>query len=100
MFLLLVLSLAWGIDVISIVRTDHLPPSSNSFVIHDATQALVVDAGRTEADFQDVVNAVAGLSNVSLRGLFLSHGHPDHATAAWRWAKTFSAPIFETSWSR
>lgn len=61
---------------------------SNVFVLSKKSRAIIIDAG---ADLTAVKAAVAG-QNVD--GVFLTHGHYDHALYAPLYAKTFGCKIF------
>ncbi len=63
-------------SVTAIVRTNHDPPSSNSFIVSDSTQLLVVDIGRVEADFTQVVNGLNQFGGLHLNGLVLTVRRP------------------------
>ena len=61
---------------------------SNTFILIKDDQAIIVDAG---AELKDVINAVNGKK---VKGLFLTHGHYDHAYYALSYIDYFKCPVY------
>lgn len=66
--------------------SNHL--ESNTFVVSDNGQSLIVDSG---AEVEDVIAAVGDNKVV---GVLLTHGHFDHAFNSTEYAKTFGCKIY------
>lgn len=80
---------------IKLVRANNPGPmtldGTNTWIIPDGTNFVVVDPGPLAADHLDALcDATAG--NVSR--ILLTHGHPDHAEGAEEFARRVSATIF------
>ncbi|MFI3206786.1 MAG: MBL fold metallo-hydrolase [Clostridia bacterium] len=50
---------------------------TNCYVIHDGTDAVIIDAGTQPEDIIDVINS----KNLNLKAILLTHGHHDHVRA-------------------
>jgi glyoxylase-like metal-dependent hydrolase (beta-lactamase superfamily II) len=64
-------------------------------VIYDSIQVLVVDIGKADEDATDIQKVLSPLLvSRTLNGFFLTHGHPDHVTQAWKMVQLYEAPIY------
>ncbi len=69
----------------------HLPPmNTNSLLVSVGTDAVIFDAWGRAADWEKVLLE----RGLKLRGIYSTHGHPDHISAAPSLAKAFNVDWF------
>lgn len=69
----------------------HLPPTNtNSLLVSVGTDAVIFDAWGRATDWEKVLLE----RGVKLRGIYSTHGHPDHISAAPGLAKAFNVDWF------
>lgn len=69
----------------------HLPPmNTNSLLVSVGTDAVIFDAWGRATDWEKVLLE----RGVKLRGIYSTHGHPDHISAAPGLAKAFNVDWF------
>jgi glyoxylase-like metal-dependent hydrolase (beta-lactamase superfamily II) len=69
----------------------HLPPmNTNSLLVSVGTDAVIFDAWGRATDWEKVLLE----RGVKLRGIYSTHGHPDHISAAPSLAKAFNVDWF------
>jgi len=51
---------------------------SNAYIIHDGTNAVLIDSGINATHANLIVQALANIGGITLTGIFITHGHPDH----------------------
>ena len=69
---------------------------TNTFIIGDATGCLVIDPGDAAPTHLDAI-AATGATLGGIRGIIITHGHPDHLGGAATLAAQVVAPIFACS---
>jgi glyoxylase-like metal-dependent hydrolase (beta-lactamase superfamily II) len=88
-------AIAGEVNVITIARPNRLPPTSNTYILYDDTQVLVVDLGKVLNDTVEVVQKLEPLLTTrQLNGFFITHGHPDHCTNAYYFKKRYDATVW------
>jgi glyoxylase-like metal-dependent hydrolase (beta-lactamase superfamily II) len=88
------------LTVTPILRPNRPNPSCNAYVVWDSTQVLLVDVGKVDDDWSEVTNVLTPLledNARTLRGVFITHGHPDHVGQVYRVAQELQVPIFVAS---
>jgi glyoxylase-like metal-dependent hydrolase (beta-lactamase superfamily II) len=69
----------------------HLPPTNtNSLLVSDGKDAVIFDAWGKAADWERVLLE----RGLKLRGIYSTHGHPDHISAAPALARAFNVDWF------
>ncbi|MCM2389643.1 MBL fold metallo-hydrolase [Streptomyces albipurpureus] len=71
----------WKLPV-AVVR--NVPPTVNVYAVESGDRILLVDAGWDEESLRSLESGLDGLgaSLADVEGIFLTHGHPDHAGLA------------------
>lgn len=82
-----------SITVLPILRPNQPSPSCNAYIVYDDTQVLVIDVGKEESDADTLIEKLTPLlTNRTLNGVFITHGHPDHVMAVWKLKEVLPIP--------
>ncbi len=79
------------------IKSQTLPPfdHTNSFVICDAGVGFIVEAPEQgDEALSDIKNALEMAKVKTLKGILLTHTHPDHCTGIREWQEHFDVPVF------
>jgi len=67
---------------------------TNSYLVFGRKGALVIDPGPVDENHLDALVAVAQTRGVPIRGIAVTHGHPDHAPGAAPLRARTGAPVY------
>jgi glyoxylase-like metal-dependent hydrolase (beta-lactamase superfamily II) len=66
-------------------------PGTNTWVVGDDSEVVVIDPGPVESSHADAIEGVVG--SRAVRAVIVTHTHPDHAPLANPLARTVSCPV-------
>jgi len=73
---------------------------TNSYLVFGREGALVIDPGPVDEPHLDALVAVAQTRGVPIRGIAVTHGHPDHAPGAAQLRTRTGAPVYAHACAR
>lgn len=79
------------------IKSQTLPPfdHTNSFVICDRGVGFIVEApDQSHEALQDIQLALDAAKVTTLKGILLTHTHPDHCVSIAEWQEHFDVPVF------
>ncbi|NDC89215.1 MAG: MBL fold metallo-hydrolase, partial [Bacteroidetes bacterium] len=68
------------------------PFGTNTYVVSDGAEAMIIDASADSAPAQEVVATYVQEQRLQVTHLVLTHAHIDHVFGMTAWATTFSLP--------
>ncbi len=85
-------------ECIVCIRASNASPmtldGTNSYVLFGPDGALVIDPGPVDPEHQNNLVAAAHSRGVAIRGILVTHGHPDHAPGAVPLRGRTGAPVY------
>jgi len=79
------------------IKSDTLPPfdHTNSFVLCDKGVGFIVEApDQSDEALSDIETALEIAKVTTLKGILLTHTHPDHCISIREWQEHFDVPVF------
>jgi len=79
------------------IKSQTLPPfdHTNSFVICDNGVGFIVEAPEKGSEALEHINETLKIAKVTtLKGILLTHTHPDHCIGVREWQEHFDVPVF------